>query len=139
MGLLIINMVRLIADHVELYNNRESEGILKIEVIRLIENQEQKKKCLGKFLQQLLDDVYGNVNRRVEKIIQIYQYLIEFKDYYEEERDFKSMVFSKLDEFLCDPLLNEMQRLEFGNIKTILGGSNINSILDDANPIITHH
>ena len=94
--------------------------MLRIEDIRQINNSEKKKLYLTKFLMQLLDGVYGNINRRVSKIIEIYQYLIEYKDYYEEERNFKFAIKSKLNELINSSLINEYQRIEFCNIKNIL-------------------
>ena len=99
---------------------KNCENIIRIEDIRQINNPEKKKIYLTKFLMQLLDGVYGNINRRVSKIIEIYQYLIEYKDYYEEERYFRSVILSKLDELINSPELNEFQKLEFCNIKNIL-------------------
>ena len=79
-----------------------------------------KKRLLEKYLWILLEDIYGNINRRVQKIVILYEYIIEFKHYLEEERELKSVIFKKLDNFIGCSNLNLDQKGQFIRIKQAL-------------------
>lgn len=78
---------------------------------------DDNKKNLIRITSNLINDVYGDTNRRFQKIIILYSFIIEHKYYLKDHCELELVILEKLEEFLKSDILNYDQKLELISIK----------------------
>ena len=78
---------------------------------------DDNKKNLIRITSNLINDVYGDTNRRFQKIIILYTFIIKHKYYLKAHRKLELVILEKLEEFLKSDILNYNQKLELIRIK----------------------